>query len=275
MVLASAVMSASLGVASAAPARSSTPPVPGPISAAGARPSWTMQAPVAAGSAGPLLAEAQQVFQSMQQTKYDHQYTITPASGTYFWDCIGFTNWAMRQATPNAWQAFHTAMNVPTQNSGLVYLWAKFITSGSMGASWQSVPTVTSLSGGELMIVPGETVSNGAVVYGASPGQTSYEGHALIVAGPALKLRDGSYALFVYDSTALPGHGAYDSRLTDGRALPLAGTTANYSGTGFGTIRLTVNSSGVPTAVYWSGNAKQPITFQNQPVVPVFARPLN
>ena len=56
----------------------------------------------------------------------------------------------------------------------------------------------------------------------------------VIIAGPPLPLSDGSYAVFVYDSTALPGHGAYDSRYTDPRALALPGTT-RASGTGYGT----------------------------------------
>lgn len=249
-------------------------PTPQPPSAAGAVPSVSLQAPVAAASAGPLLAQAQQVFQTMKQTQYSHKYTINPAKGIYYWDCVGFTNWALKQATPNAWAAFHSQMNVPTNDSGLVALWAKFLT-GTPGPAWSVGTPVASLKGGELMIVPGEIVLNGQVQYGSATGGVSYPGHAVVIGGPPLKLSDGSYAVFVYDSTAIPGHGQYDSRYTDSRALPLAGTTAKYSGTGYGTMRLTVNAAGAPTAVYWSAAYKNPITFQGQPVVPVIARPLN
>ncbi|MDO8731891.1 MAG: hypothetical protein Q7L55_04870 [Actinomycetota bacterium] len=249
-------------------------PSPPPASPAGSKPSNTVQGPAAPGSAGPLLAEAQQVFQTMTQTQYTHKYTINPTGGIYYWDCVGFTNWALKQATPNAYAAFHTQMNVPTNASGHVALWAQFL-KGTPGPAWNAVPTVASLTGGELMIIPGEILLNGQVQYGSVKGGVSYPGHAVIIAGPPLMLSDGSYAVFVYDSTAVPGHGQYDSRYTDPRALPMAGTTNKYSGTGYGTMRLTVNSTGAPAAVYWSAANKSPIMFHNQVVVPVLARPLN
>ena len=249
-------------------------PTPPPASPAGSAPAINVQAPPAPASAGPLLAEAQKVYQTMKQTQYSHKYTINPAKGIYYWDCVGFTNWALKQATPNAWAAFHTKMNVPDNDSGLVALWAKFLT-GSPGPSWNVINSVPSLTGGELMIIPGEVVLNGKIQYGSVKNGVSYVGHAVVIAGPPLKLSDGSYAVFVYDSTSIPGHGQYDSRYTDPRALPIAGTTNKYSGTGYGTMRLTVNAAGAPTAVYWSAAAKSPIMFQGQPVVPVLARPLN
>lgn len=249
-----------------------TPPVPPAASPAGAKPAWGVQAPQAPASAGPLLAQAISTFQTMTATRYDHAYTINPAAGIYYWDCIGFVNWALAQATPNAHAAFHTAMNVP-RGSGHVGLWAQFL-SGDPGPAWQRVPSVTGLTGGEVMILPGEIVNGGQIVYGSAPDGVHYPGHATIVAGPALPLSDGSYAIFVYDSTALPGHGRWDSRYTDPRAQPLPDTTRK-SGTGFGTMRVTVDASGAPTAAYWSASTKRPISFQGQPVVPIFSRPLN
>ena len=247
-------------------------PQPPPVSSAGSAPSWRIQAPVAAASAGPLLSQAISTFQTMTSTRYDHQYTIDPAAGIYYWDCIGFVNWALKQATPNAHDAFHTAMNVP-KGSGHVGLWAQFL-AGDPGPSWSVLTSVTQLTGGEVMILPGEIVNGGQVVYGSAPGGVAYPGHATIVAGPPLRLSDGSYAIFVYDSTALPGHGKWDSRYTDVRAQPITGTTRK-SGTGFGTMRVTVNGAGAPTAAYWSASTNRPIAFQGQPVVPLFARPLN
>lgn len=249
-----------------------SPPSPPPASAAGVKPTWGVQAPQAAASAGPLLAQAITTYQTMTSTRYDHQYTINPSAGIYYWDCIGFVNWALAQATPNAHAAFHTTMNVP-KGSGHVGLWAQFL-SGNPGPSWSVLSSVTQLSGGEVMILPGEIVNGGQIIYGSAPGGVGYPGHATIVAGPALPLSDGSYAIFVYDSTALPGHGKWDSRYTDPRAQPITGTTRK-SGTGYGTMRVTVNANGAPTAVYWSASTKRPIAFQGQPVVPIFARPLN
>lgn len=249
-----------------------SPPSPPPASAAGVKPTWGVQAPQAAASAGPLLAQAITTYQTMTSTRYDHQYTINPSAGIYYWDCIGFVNWALAQATPNAHAAFHTTMNVP-RGSGHVGLWAQFL-SGNPGPSWSVLSSVTQLSGGEVMILPGEIVNGGQIIYGSAPGGVGYPGHATIVAGPALPLSDGSYAIFVYDSTALPGHGKWDSRYTDPRAQPITGTTRK-SGTGYGTMRVTVNANGAPTAVYWSAATKRPIAFQGQPVVPIFARPLN
>jgi hypothetical protein len=258
------------GTGNAAPGTLPSPPAASP---SGATPAWSVQAPQASASAGPLLAQGIQTYQTLVQTQYNHKYTINPASGTYFWDCIGFVNWALRQSTPNAWTAFHTAMNVPTTNSGNVGLWATFLT-GNPGPSWSVVPAVSQLTGGEVMIVPGEVVVGGRVVYGSTAAGIGYPGHAVIIAGPPLLLSDGSYAVFVYDSTALPGHGKWDSRNFDSRALDEPGTT-RASGTGYGTMRLTVSATGAPTAVYWSASTRRPITFQGQNVVPVLARPLN
>ena len=106
------------------------------------------------------------------------------------------------------------------------------------------------------------------------PSRPGYAGHAMVIAGPALPLSDQSYAVFVYDSTALPGHGAFDSRITDTRALPLAGTDRN-SGTGYGTVRLTVSESGAPRAFYWHAGASKPVPRNGQPIAPVLARPVN
>ncbi|MDD2858357.1 MAG: hypothetical protein PHU75_06715 [Candidatus Nanopelagicales bacterium] len=288
-VLSAAVLAGSLGAASAyaAPSPSATTPPASaaraatfpqphtPASPAGSAPSWATQGVLAPASAGPLLAQAMQVYQTMKQTKYSHQYVINPGTGTYFWDCVGFTNWALKQATPNAWKAFHTAMNVPVGASGRVALWAQFLT-GTPGPSWSVVNSVTALTGGELMIIPGEIVLNGKPQYGSSSSGQSYVGHAVIIAGPPTRLSDGTYAVATYDSTALPGHGQWDSRYTDPRALPLGPSTpTTFSGTGFGTMRLSVNASGAPTGVYWSGSAAGPIMFAGQPVVPVLARPLN
>lgn len=261
-----------MGVPAQAANTVGAPPSPPPASAVGAKPAWGVQAPQAAASAGPLLAQAITTYQTMTSTRYDHQYTINPAAGIYYWDCIGFVNWALAQATPNAHAAFHTTMNVP-RGSGHVGLWAQFLT-GNPGPSWSVLSSVTQLSGGEVMILPGEIVNGGQIIYGSAPGGVGYPGHATIVAGPALPLSDGSYAIFLYDSTALPGHGKWDSRYTDPRAQPITGTTRK-SGTGFGTMRVTVDANGAPTAVYWSASTKRPIAFQGQPVVPIFARPLN
>ena len=264
-----AIASSPAAVVHAAPSY----PEPPAASASGSAPSWRTQAPVAAATAGPLLAEAQQIYQTLVQTQYSHQYRIRPKQGIYIWDCIGFASWAMRQATPNAWQAFHQATGVRTGAAGHVGTWATFL-SGTPGPSWQILPTVAQLRGGDLMVIPGEVVIGGKVQYGSAEGAVQYSGHVVIIAGPPLPLSDGSYAVFVYDSTALPGHGAYDSRYTDPRALALAGTT-RASGTGYGTMRLTVDSAGAPTGVYWSASTKRPIAFQGQPVLPILARPLN
>ena len=248
-------------------------PEPPTASAPGSTPGWRTQAPAGPTTDGPLLAEAQRIYQTMTKTQYSHQYRIRPSQGIYVWDCIGFASWAMRQATPNAWQAFHTATGVRSGAAGHVGTWATFL-SGTPGPSWQVLPTVSALRGGDLMVIPGEVVIGGQVQYGSAEGAVQYSGHVVIIAGAPLPLSDGSYAVFVYDSTALPGHGAYDSRYTDPRALPLTGTT-RASGTGYGTMRITVDTSGVPTGVYWSASTKKPISFQGQPVLPILARPLN
>jgi len=268
-LLAAALLGPAIGSAQAA-----GHPSPPPASPSGSAPATSVQAPVAPGSAGPLLAQAQRVYQTMRATQYSHRNAINPATGVYYWDSVGFTDWALKQATPKAYQAFHTQMKVPADEPGPASAWASFLT-GTPGPAWQLIPVVTSLTGGELMVVPGEIVLEGQAQPGSTRGKVAYPGHTAVIAGPPRRLSGGSYAVFVYDSTVIPGHGNYDSRYTDPRALPLPGTTARYSGAGYGTMRLTVDASGAPTGAYWSAGARTPIGLQGKPVVPVLARPLS
>lgn len=254
-----AIVATAALLAGSAAATAAAIPAPPLASAAGSAPSRNVQAPVAAASAGILLSKAQATYQSMIQTRYQHTFVIQPAKGTYYWDCVGFVDWALRQATPQAESAMRTTMKirpgyVPTPTQLAAYL------TGSPSTAWQQISSVTQLSGGEIMVIPGAFTS----------GSSTYAGHAVVIGGPALPLSDGSYAVFVYDSTALPGHGAFDSRLTDSRALPLQGSTARFSGLGYGTMRLTVDANGAPVAAYWSAGTAKPL-----PSTVVLARPLN
>lgn len=186
----------------------------------------------------------------MKSTDYAHKYVEDPSTGTYVFDCVGFTDYDLRQANPTAWQAMHKQLNVQPGYVANPNEWYSFFT-GSLPSSWQRVNTIADVQPGDFFAF---TSNNGSANFETSTGATdsngSFVGHAAIAAGPPVALSDGSYAMRVFDSTG-SAHGPFDTRLTDPRAI-------NHSGLGNGTMRFYVDSNGAITSAAWSVDAGGP-----------------
>lgn len=231
-------------------------PSPGPAPVAGApTPSQQVKGPAADPDSNAMLAAVvNEQFVPMKETLYQHAPAIDVSARTYYYDCVGFVTYTLSLAAPNAHDAVYAAMNV---RKGYIPTPAQYVQwiSGLPTApheSWEMVPTMATLQAGDVLAWPLE---------GNNPGTTA-TGHAVIAAGPALPLADGSFALLVYDSTAT-GHGPFDTRLTDSRCMPLEiqGSSAfgHPSGLGSGTLQFKVDSTGAPVAVAWTvGTAAMP-----------------
>lgn len=197
-------------------------------------------APSVVGPAGsaPLAAQAAtvaDVLRTMTSTTYQHHYVVNASKGVYDWDCVGMTDWVLRQSYPALWSTMHTELEIA---KGYVPAPAKlfgYLKSGP--ANWRAITRAIDVQAGDLIVLPPNPT-------------TRFVGHALIAMGPALFMSDGSAALLVADSTGSP-HGPYDSRLTDPRNI-------NKSGTGTGTVRLFVDATGSITEMAWSVAAGGP-----------------
>src|ERR671916_612801 len=76
--------------------------LPGPATSA-PRPTQQVQGPAASADASPVLsAVIDQQFTPMQQTRYEHTYLEDPASGTYFYDCVGMVTYSLGLGAPTA-----------------------------------------------------------------------------------------------------------------------------------------------------------------------------
>lgn len=205
--------------------------------AAAPAPAPSVVGPMADPSVSPQLAQADKTFTTMKQTEYSHHDVENVATGYYAWDCVGFTDWNLNQASPATWTAMHDSLHIRPHYVPSPQAWYDYFESPASAGTWQSVTNISALQPGDYLL------------FSPNPA-TRFVGHSAIAAGPPLLLSDGSYALRVFDSTGT-AHGPQDSRLTDPRAI-------NHSGLGNGTMRLFVDSSGNVTSAAWSVDAGGP-----------------
>lgn len=180
----------------------------------------------------PVLAATIRAWETMKATRYDHREKVNPSRGTWYFDCVGATSAFLRIAAPAADAALNAAEHVRRGFVPSPVKVAHFLRSLPRRGTrtWIRVDDPRQLQGGEIVLVPPPS--------GASSSGRRIPGHAMIAAGPARRLRDGSLALLVYDSTATP-HGEADTRRTDPRNLPIAGSDPpRPSGLGRGTVQL-------------------------------------
>jgi len=191
-------------------------------------------------SASPVLSQVIGTWTSMTWTLYSHVDREYPATGRYQFDCVGMTNYFLGLGAPKANDELRTrerigAHYVPSPTRVAAFLrWVR--TKGS-ARWWTAVTRGARIRPGDLIAIP--------------PAKGSKEpGHAVIAAGPPKALADGSFALLVYDSTAQPAHGPFDTRNTDPRNAVMAGTT-RHSGLGRGTIQILVDAKGRAQHMRW------------------------
>ncbi len=199
-------------------------------------PSAQVVGPLQSPSSIRSLQHAEQTQQSMKQTMYSHTNVENTSSSYYQFDCVGFTDWNVRQTNPAAWTAMHDQLNIPSGYVPSPDHWYGFLT-GPLPSSWQRITNINDVQPGDYWLF----TSNSA---------TKFVGHSAVTGGQPVALSDGSYAMRVFDSTDT-AHGPYDSRLTDPRAI-------NRSGLGDGTMRIYIDSNGNITSAAWSIEAGGP-----------------
>jgi len=193
-----------------------------------------MPGSVPAGTEGPasLLGEVRRELAAMRTTRYQHKTEVDEASGTFFYDCSGLLDYALRRALPTAASALPTSTSARPLAGDI----ERYLHGGLTGPidGWQTVGRVNALQSGDV------------VAWLATEDSTTGDtGHVMIalaapVANPA---RAGEWLLPVADSTLSPH--ASDSR------------HPGDTGLGTGTIGLVADSRGVPTAFYWQGGVSK------------------
>jgi hypothetical protein len=200
------------------------------------------------------LAAVVRQFETMKRTRYQHTDVENARTGTLFYDCVGMVTYTLRLGTPAAHRALMQGMHI---QEGYVPTPAEYVDWISMLSvqpddNWQRIRRVENIHGGNVLVWTFEG-HNPALHGGAT-------GHAVIAAGPPLRLSDGSFALLVYDSTC-PPHGPFDTRLTDPRNLPLqirdSKNFGHPSGLGRGTLQVIPDpQTGGPAAIGWVVGAR-------------------
>lgn len=212
----------------------------------GPPPDVVQQAAIGPAGDSATAAAAYGVWESMQSTRYQHHYFSDIPSGIYRFDCVGWTTFLLAHAAPQAEASLRQGTGVTNRH----YVptprrYTDFLRSLSAvpRPGWAAVSRVADLAPGDLITWTGGSDDPGTV------------GHALVVAGPPTRQADGTYAVVVIDSTA-GLHGPDDTRRSDPRDEPLAGTS-KPSGLGIGTIGLVADpSTGAPVAERWSLGTK-------------------
>ena len=235
---------------------------------------------IGAASSSPTLAAAFEQFNTLRCTHYAHQYSETPATGIYYYDCVGFTGYSVRTATPTAWQSVVTATGLRPGYVPTPQLFQEFFASmltSAPPAGWAAVPTATAIQPGDVLAwIANQTTEAGHSVMALS---TPVPIPASTATDKPLAAGESTYALIIMDSTATT-HGPLDTRRTDNplsqRNAPLgsdaefdgapdpisAGSPDAPSGLGIGTIGLVANASGQVTGIIWSlGTAIEPVPF--------------
>ena len=223
--------------ASPAPARpvAAAPPAAPAAAASGAlsspaapAPSGTRAAPLPPATAGeaPLLRLVAAAFTTMASTRYQHHTDVDVAAGSYRFDCVGLVSWALRQATPLAWQALRQRMALAPGRGASPPTYERFFRSLQQrpAPGWQALPRVEDLRGGDVVSWARRT--------------SHASGHALILAAAPQRLEPGLWQVVVFDATSTPH--LQDSRPTDPRAQRFD-RTGRPSGLGRGVAALVVD----------------------------------
>lgn len=195
-----------------------------------------------------VLGEAMHEYDTMTATRYQAALRVDLASGSYFYDCVGFVTYALGRAAPKARETiinmFNIAVNRIPSPARYVTLFGQL--NGSL-PGWQPVHRV-----GDLQ--PGDVV---AWTYTNPRGSN---GHAFVVGSVPRLAGTKQYLVTVWDSTATP-HGPNDTRLTNPKNLP--GGNGKPSGLGSGQVVLDAGADGALIRAHWSpkGSTVGPATY--------------
>ena len=177
----------------------------------------------------------------MKTTSYQHKTQVNRATGSYHYDCVGFVSYALKQATPQAWETTAKITGIGRGRIPSPLRFRAFFASlaGTPQPGWEAVTRASDLRPGD--VVAWEYRTKTAV------------GHAAVIGGTPMLLPDGSWLVEVYDSTSSPHND--DSRSKDQRAQVLA-STGRRSGLGQGVmVFLADRTSGALIGFRWSPKA--------------------
>jgi hypothetical protein len=214
-------------------------------------------------SSSPTLAHAYAQFNDVKATKYVHHFTTEPPD-VYFYDCVGFTGYTVREATPVAWRSLAGAIGlhpgfVP-KPATFAYFLDALKTHDRPG--WRAVPAARDIRAGDI-IAWQPAGEDGAP-------DMSKVGHAVIpltTPRPIEGSDDARWEAVVMDSTASP-HGPCDTRQPDNplsrRNLPTTNARGISvpSGLGIGTMAFSATADGRVVGIEWSvGRPPKPVVF--------------
>jgi hypothetical protein len=192
--------------------------------------------------AGPVYHEALSEFTNMKTTLYQHKTEVNRETGSYKYDCVEFVSYALRHATPVAWESICRARGLAKGRVPSPPSYQKFFASlwETPQPGWEAVRSVKEL-------LPGDLVSWDYKTERAT-------GHAVVIASLPKQISEDSWEVQVYDSTSTP-HGG-DSRPADERAH-IYEVTGRRSGLGTGTMALTADpATGTLTGYRWTSKGK-------------------
>ncbi|OBK73472.1 hypothetical protein [Mycobacterium sp. 1165178.9] len=193
-------------------------------------PTFPLRATTSAVPAGPatLVGEIERELSAVRATRYQHTTAVDESSGSYFYDCSGFLDYAMGRVLAADLRSIPHTKSRPRAADIEHYL-HRGLTDPIDG--WQALARVDALGPGDV------------IAWLATEDSTTGDtGHVMVVleAPTQDSVRPAEWLVRVADSTLNPH--ARDSR------------KPGATGLGTGTIGL-VADRGTPTAFYWRGGA--------------------
>ena len=183
-------------------------------------------------AADALLGEADRELAAMKTTNYQHATHVDEGTGQFFYDCSGLLDYALGRVLPADAKTLPTSTSVRPLAGDI----EQYLHRGLSGPidGWDAISHVDQLQPGDV------------VAWLATEDSTTGDtGHVMIVHAAPTRSPDRAdeWLVRVVDSTLSPH--ASDSR-RDG-----------VTGLGTGTIGLTTDDGGAPTAFYWKGGVSK------------------
>ncbi|NMB79240.1 MAG: hypothetical protein GYA23_09140 [Methanomicrobiales archaeon] len=181
-------------------------------------------------STSPVWLEAYRMFRNIKSTEYVHPpYTDDDAAGVYKFDCLGFVDHVLMNATPQAYQEIGKGANPSIE---------------SYAAAFSRLDTKSPVARYGTRVARPIDLQPGDVCLWLKP-TTLDSGHMWIIAGePEVNPKRGGEVLVrIFDSTGTVH--SHDSR----------SGSAFKTGLGSGILGFMVDGEGNPAGLYWEGGA--------------------
>jgi hypothetical protein len=174
-----------------------------------------------------VLDRAQNVWQGMHYSSYDHKAFIDETSGVYRVDCSSFLGFIIGKISKEAYDSLPIDTPHKRPRAKNFYDYFHALDEHEKQGGWMGIKRIFDLEKGDII----------AWKYDPSLGKKD-TGHVVMVYEKPILEKDGRYKVRVMDSSK--GKHAEDSR------------GENQSGIGVGTMWFRVDSEGVPNGLYWS-----------------------